>query len=129
MAYWIVTSGMSVASLCFAVGLYTRKNRSSHRLWMSAGIACVLSAAVALLASIYLFGDGDRSAAGFYPTVDEFWITIHRLIAAIATVLMLFMAGTGYFRKADWHRRAAIWFILLYSIVYFSGLFLFESAR
>lgn len=89
------------------------------------GIFANLSAAVYLLGMKYLLGG--IAEHQIYPTAPEFIILTHRFFAAIALILMLCMGYLGWKRKRNLHVKLHYIFLPLYTIVYISGLFLFQS--
>jgi uncharacterized membrane protein YfcA len=117
---------MSLSVFCFYFGYYFRfKNNQLHRYANTFGVIFNLSAAVWLLVIKYMFG----GVEGFeiFPSVSRIYIDIHRFFAAIALVMMLIMAFSGYAKKRNLHRKLHYVFLPLYTIVYISGLFLFQT--
>ncbi|TGM38052.1 hypothetical protein [Leptospira biflexa] len=126
MALFFVNSLMTLSILGFYTGYFFRKaNVKKHRIFNSMGILSNLTAAVYLLCIKYLLGG--ISEFEIYPTAPEFVIHIHRFFAAISLILMLGMGYTGWKRNRNLHVKLHYIFLPLYTIVYISGLFLFQS--
>ena len=98
-----------------------------HRIWMSLGVAANLLTAILLVVSVHAFAGSDMVKAGFVPIVPPYIVLAHRLLAVLAAVVMLAMVVTGILRKRSIHIALHYAFIPLYSIVYVSGLFIFEA--
>jgi len=126
MNLYLINAGMTLSLLCFYLGYYYRaKNNSAHRILNLTGVILNLATAVFLLAHKYmLYG---IEGAGIFPTVPILVINIHRFFAAISLVLMLLMAYTGITRKTEIHKKLHYIFLPLYTIVFISGLFIFET--
>lgn len=126
MNLYLINAGMTLSLLCFYLGYYFRtSNNSLHRKINVAGVVLNLATAIFLLAHKYLF-DGIE-AAGIFPTVPNTVIQVHRFFASVSLVLMLVMAYTGITKKAETHKKLHIFFLPLYTIVFISGLFIFET--
>ncbi|XDD47076.1 hypothetical protein AB3N60_03045 [Leptospira sp. WS39.C2] len=126
MALFFVNSLMTLSILGFYSGYFFRKlNNQKHRAFNLVGIIANLTAAIYLLAIKYLLGG--IAEFQIYPTAPEFVIHIHRFFAAISLVLMLSMGFTGWKRNRNLHVKLHYIFLPLYTIVYISGLFLFQS--
>ena len=126
MNLYLINAGMTLSLLCFYLGYYFRtSNNSLHRKINVAGVVLNLATAIFLLAHKYLF-DGIE-AAGIFPTVPNTVIQVHRFFASVSFVLMLVMAYTGITKKAETHKKLHIFFLPLYTIVFISGLFIFET--
>ena len=126
MNLYLINAGMTLSLLCFYLGYsFRKKNNSLHRKINLAGVAFNLITALFLLAHKYLF-DGIE-AAGIFPTVPAVVVLIHRFFAAVSLVLMLLMAYTGITRKTEVHKKLHFIFLSLYTIVFISGLFIFET--
>ncbi|GBF50066.1 hypothetical protein LPTSP4_15870 [Leptospira ryugenii] len=118
---------MTLSILCFYFGYWFRKTRNDiHRKVNVLGVFLNLSAAVFLLAIKYLLGGLEEW--GIYPSVPRLYIDIHRFFALLGLVLMLVMLVTGLKRKKQIHKKLHFIFLPLYTIVYISGLFLFQSS-
>lgn len=126
MALYLVNSLMTISIIGFYSGYFFRRtDQNRHRLFNTIGILANLSAAVYLLGMKYLLGG--IAEHQIYPTAPEIIIHIHRFFAAIALVLMLCMGYLGWKRKRNLHVKLHYIFLPLYTIVYISGLFLFQS--
>ncbi|MBM9549034.1 hypothetical protein JWG40_18545 [Leptospira sp. 201903074] len=126
MALFLVNSLMTVSLIGFYLGYFFRKkDQNRHRFFNTIGILANLSAAVYLLSMKYLLGGITEHQ--IYPMAPEIIIHIHRFFAAIALVLMLCMGYLGWKRKRNLHVKLHYIFLPLYTIVYISGLFLFQS--
>lgn len=119
--------GLMTASLfSFYFGYFYRfKNNRVHRISNTIGVFFNLAAAIYLLCLKYLLGGIEEN--GIFPSVSRQIIDIHRFFAAIALVLMLVMAYSGYAKKRVMHRKLHYVFLPLYTIVYISGLFIFQT--
>jgi hypothetical protein len=104
---------------------YRKRSTNVHKFWNSAGVFFNLSAAIFLLALKYLMGGLEN--AGIYPAVDRWIINVHRAFATLALFIMLAMLFSGILRKRKIHVGLHYVFIPLYTVVYFSGLFLFKA--
>ncbi len=127
VALILVNTGMTISVIFFTLGYIFRKRLKLHRPFMIMGIASNLISALILLVSVYVFHGGDRVAAGFIPVVSPFWILVHRFLASTAFVLMFAMAYTGLRHDRLRHVRLHYIFIVLYLVVYLTGLFFFRS--
>ncbi len=117
---------MTVTVLCFYFGYFFRKrNNAIHRFSNLVGVTLNLCIAIFILIAKYLLGG--VMSFDIYPNVDRLFIDIHRFFAAIALLMMLFMAYTGLSRKRHLHEKMHYVFLPLYTLVYLSGLFLFKS--
>ncbi|MBL0956514.1 MAG: hypothetical protein IBJ01_17280 [Leptospira sp.] len=126
MALFFVNSLMTLSILGFYTGYFFRKvDITKHRIANLIGIGSNLTAAVYLLCIKYLLGG--ISEFQIYPTAPDFVIHTHRFFAAISLVLMLVMGFTGWKRNRNLHVKLHYIFLPLYTIVYISGLFLFQS--
>ncbi|MGV3666101.1 MAG: hypothetical protein ACO1NV_08215 [Leptospira bouyouniensis] len=126
MALFFVNSLMTLSIFGFYTGYFFRKfDLKKHRLLNLIGILSNLTAAVYLLCIKYLLGG--VSEFQIYPTAPEIVIHTHRFFAAIALVMMLVMGYTGWKRNRNLHVKLHYIFLPLYTIVYISGLFLFQS--
>ncbi|TGL22320.1 hypothetical protein [Leptospira yanagawae] len=126
MALFFVNFFMTLSILGFYTGYFFRKTDvKKHRISNSIGILFNLTAAVYLLIIKYLLGG--ITEFQIYPTAPEFVIHTHRFFAAISLVLMLVMGYTGWKRIRNLHVKLHYIFLPLYTIVYISGLFLFQS--
>ncbi|TGL55935.1 hypothetical protein EHQ59_01400 [Leptospira kemamanensis] len=126
MALFFVNSLMTLSILGFYTGYSFRKSdRKKHKIFNAIGILSNLTAAIYLLCIKYMLGG--ISEFQIYPTAPEFVIHIHRFFAAISLVLMLVMGYTGWKRNRNLHVKLHYIFLPLYTIVYISGLFLFQS--
>ncbi|TGM59041.1 hypothetical protein [Leptospira vanthielii] len=126
MALFLVNSLMTISVIGFYLGYFFRKtDQNRHRLFNTIGILANLSAAVYLLGMKYLLGGITEHQ--IYPTAPEIIIHTHRFFAAIALILMLCMGYLGWKRKRNLHVKLHYIFLPLYTIVYISGLFLFQS--
>lgn len=126
MALFFVNSLMTLSLLGFYTGYSFRKSdRKKHKIFNVIGILSNLTAAIYLLCIKYMLGG--ISEFQIYPTAPEFVIHIHRFFAAISLVLMLVMGYTGWKRNRNLHVKLHYIFLPLYTIVYISGLFLFQS--
>ncbi|EOQ96226.1 hypothetical protein LEP1GSC195_2685 [Leptospira wolbachii serovar Codice str. CDC] len=126
MALFLVNSLMTISIIGFYLGYFFRKtDQKRHKVFNSLGILANLSAAVYLLGMKYLLGG--IAEHQIYPTAPEIIIHTHRFFAAIALILMLCMGYLGWKRKRNLHVKLHYIFLPLYTIVYISGLFLFQS--
>ncbi|MCG6143380.1 hypothetical protein [Leptospira bandrabouensis] len=126
MALFLVNSLMTISIIGFYLGYFFRKSdQKRHRFFNTIGILANLTAAVYLLDMKYLLGG--IAVHQIYPAAPENIIHIHRFFAAIALVLMLCMGYLGWKRKRNLHVKLHYIFLPLYTIVYISGLFLFQS--
>ena len=117
---------MTASVVSFYLGYSSRyKNNKLHRLSNTIGVLFNLTAAIYLLYMKYMLGGVE--ANGIFPAVPRQIIDIHRFFAAIALVLMLVMAYSGYAKKRVLHRKLHYVFLPLYTIVYISGLFIFQT--
>ncbi len=126
MNLYLINAGMTLSVLCFYLGYYFRKsNNSLHRKINLTGVILNLVTAIFLLAHKYLFAGIE--AAGIFPTVPPTIILVHRFFAAISLVLMLAVAYTGITKTSKLHKKLHFIFLPLYTIVFISGLFIFET--
>ena len=126
MNLYLINIGMTISVLCFYIGyFFFFFNNSLHRKINIAGVVINLVTAVFLLVHKYLLNGIE--AAGIFPTVPPTVILIHRFFAAVSLILMLTMAYTGITRKAETHKKLHFIFLPLYTIVFISGLFIFET--
>ena len=126
MNLYLINTGMTIYVICFYIGYYFRNsNNQLHRKINIAGVLVNLATALFLLTHKYLMNGIE--AAGIFPTVSPTIILIHRFFAAVSLVLMLTMAYTGITRKAETHKKLHFIFLPLYTIVFISGLFIFET--
>ena len=126
MNLYLINAGMTISVICFYIGYYFRKsNNQLHRKINIAGVIVNLATALFLLTHKYLMNGIE--AAGIFPTVSPTIILIHRFFAAVSLVIMLTMAYTGITRKAETHKKLHFIFLPLYTIVFISGLFIFET--
>ncbi len=126
MPLQLINLGMTLSIVCFYIGYFYRtKNNSLHRAINMTGVVFNLSTAIYLLAHKYMLNGIE--AAGIFPTVPVLYIHIHRFFAAISLILMLMMAATGIAKKKDLHKKIHFIFLPLYTVVFISGLFIFES--
>lgn len=123
--FWIQT-GMSVSLVCFLLGYYFRvRNNSIHRWINLLGVFSNLAAAIYLLLLKYMMGG--LSDAGFMAVVPVWVVHIHRAFASIAFVMMLMMAISGIMRRRQFHVMLHRVFLPLYTVVYLSGLYIFQT--
>jgi hypothetical protein len=128
MNLYIINIGMTISIVCFYLGYSQRlKNNKLHRIINSIGISSNLLAAIFLLTGKYLLGGIETM--GIVPLVPEWAVHVHRFFAAISLVLMLTMGFTGYTRKIEIHKKIHLIFLILYSIIYISGLLIFQNAQ
>lgn len=126
MSLYLINAGMTLSILCFYIGYFFRKsNNSLHRKINLLGVLFNLLTAIFLLAHKYLLGG--LESAGIFPTVSMTIVNIHRFFAFISLVSMLLMAYTGISRNRKLHRTIHYIFLPLYTIVFISGLFIFET--
>ncbi len=117
---------MTISLLCFYIGYTQRfKNNRLHRIVNTLGVGFNLAAAIVLLVIKYALGGIENY--GIFPAVPRVVIDIHRFFAAIALILMLVMAYSGFANKRAIHRKLHSIFLPLYTIVYISGLFIFQT--
>lgn len=122
----LINTLMTVSILCFYVGYFFRKkNTNLHRIINSTGVVFNLTAAVYLLLIKYVLGG--IAEHSIFPTAPSIIILIHRIFASISLFLMLTMAYSGWKRNSNLHLKLHYIFLPLYTIVYISGLFLFQS--
>lgn len=95
---------------------------------MITGILANITTAVILVTGIHVFYESSMELAGFIPVVPSWVVTTHRAVAVITFLVMLAMLYTGAKRMRSLHIKLHIPFIMLYLIVYFSGLFIFKGA-
>ena len=126
MNLYIINTGMTLSIILFYAGYFQRiKNNYLHRIINSIGILANLSAAVYLLLGKYIFGGIE--SMGILSVVPEWAVNTHRFFAAISLILMLIMGYTGYKRKTDIHNKIHKIFLLLYTIIYISGMLIFTN--
>ena len=126
MNLYIINTGMTLSIILFYAGYFQRiKNNDLHRIINSIGILANLSAAVYLLLGKYIFGGIE--SMGILSVVPEWAVNTHRFFAAISLILMLIMGYTGYTRKTDIHNKIHKIFLLLYTIIYISGMLIFTN--
>ena len=127
MKLYLINLGMTFSILCFYFGYTVRlKNNTLHRIVNSIGILFNLAAAVFLLSGKYLMGGIE--SMGIVPLVPQWAVDVHRFFAAISLVLMLSMGITGYLRKIETHKKLHFSFLILYTIIYVSGMIIFQNA-
>jgi hypothetical protein len=127
MKLYLINLGMTLSILCFYFGYTVRiKNNTLHRIVNSIGIFFNLAAAVFLLSGKYLMGGIE--SMGIVPLVPLWAVNVHRFFAAISLLLMLSMGITGYLRKIDIHKKLHLSFLILYTIIYISGMIIFQNA-
>lgn len=127
MAYYLVNTGMSLATICFIIGYFYRFKPIVHRRYMVSGVILVVMSALALVGSIYILHDGNRIAAGFINIAPEYIIVSHRILAVFSVVFMGLMVKTGLNRDRKQHIFFSRFFMISYIIVYISGLFIFQT--
>ena len=128
MTYYAVNAGMTLATVLFLIGYTFRKSDvQKHRILMSSGVGAVLLTAVLLVVSVHLIHNSSMQAAGFFPAAPRMIILIHRLVATVATVLMLLMLWSGATRRREFHIKTHRLFIPFYLVVYVSGLVIFSN--
>ncbi len=128
MPLFLINTGMTCSIVLFYLGYWFRfRNNRWHRILNGSGIIFNLATALYLLGLKYL-GPGIEQA-GLIAVVERTYIDIHRAFAALALVLMLLMGWSGIMRKKGFHRKLSFIFLPLYTLVYFSGLFLFRSGN
>jgi hypothetical protein len=126
MKLYLINTGMTLSILCFYLGYLARiKNNSLHRIINSIGIFFNLSTAVFLLAGKYLMGGIE--SMGIVPLVPLWAVNVHRFFALISLILMLSMGITGYLRKTKIHKQLHLVFLFLYTIIYISGMLIFQN--
>ncbi|MCB1176031.1 MAG: DUF420 domain-containing protein [Leptospiraceae bacterium] len=122
----ILNTGMTISIALFYIGFYFRfKNNSIHRLVNTLGVLFNLASAVFLLYWKYM--GGGIEAMGIFPIVPTYVVLIHRFFAALSLLMMLTMAYTGWKRKKEVHKKLHKIFLIIYTIVFISGLIIFES--
>lgn len=122
--YWI-WSGMTASVILFYLGFFVQKHSLKlHITCNTLGILFNLATAIYLLFLKY-FGGGMETNLIFRNATD-LYIHIHRFFAALGLFWMLFQAYIGITRKLSLHRRSGKFFLLYYSIIYISGLYLFK---
>lgn len=122
----LINSGMTLSILFFYLAYFIRlRNNFYHRIFGIVGLCFNLLTAVFLLVHKYLLNGVE--GAGIFPVADMRIIHVHRVFAVISLVLMLLMAYTGIRKLREFHIRLHRIFLPLYTIVYLSGLLLFES--
>jgi hypothetical protein len=128
MNLYIINIGMTISIICFYLGFSQRiRNNKLHRIINTIGISSNLIAAIFLLTGKYLLGGIETM--GIVPIVPDWAVHVHRFFAAISLVLMLTMGFTGYKRKIEIHKKLYLIFLILYSIIYISGLLIFQNAQ
>ncbi|TGN06926.1 hypothetical protein EHS11_17480 [Leptospira ilyithenensis] len=126
MALFLIHSLMSLSLICFYTGYFFRKrNLFAHRIWNLSGVGFNLSAAIYLLAMKYLLGGIE--AHSIFPAVANWIIQTHRFFALVALIMMLVMAYSGIKRKRNLHVKLHRIFLPLYTVVYVSGLIIFQT--
>ncbi|MDF3820986.1 hypothetical protein P3G55_13830 [Leptospira sp. 96542] len=123
--FWI--NLLMTVSICFFyLGYAFRKqNTNLHRLFGLSGVVFNLLAAAYLLLIKYALGGITNHQ--IYPVAPDYIIHTHRFFASLALILMLIMGFLGWKRKRKLHVKLHYIFLPLYTIVYISGLFLFQS--
>ena len=115
-----IVMGLSV--FCFWDAYFIRKKSNmAHRALAIIGVLSNLFGAVYLVYHVHF---EKISIVSAYP---ETLVIIHRVVAALVTVLMVLMAYTGITRKREIHIRLHMIFLISYSIIYISGLILFQA--
>lgn len=123
----IVNSLMTLSVIAFYIGYFFRKsNNGIHRWVNSFGVVANLIAAVFLLLVKYELGG--LEAYSIYPAVDRWIIDTHRFFAACSLILMLVMSYFGISRNRNLHYKLHFVFLPLYTLVYLSGLVIFQSS-
>lgn len=126
MALFWINSLMTASIVAFYLGYTFRiSNLTLHRVLNTSGMIFNLLAAVYLLAIKYLLGGITEHQ--IYPTMAPIVIIIHRIFASISLLMMLLMGYSGWKRNRTFHVKLHYIFLPLYTIVYISGLFLFQS--
>ena len=121
---------MTISMALFLAGYAIRRRSLKwHRLLMTAGVLGTLLGAVALILAVYMLHSGDREAAGFVAVYPAWVTTTHRIIAAVAFVLMFVMLWSGATRRRRLHVSTHYVFLPLYIIVYLSGLLIFTNRQ
>ncbi|HMV42167.1 MAG TPA: DUF420 domain-containing protein [Leptospiraceae bacterium] len=126
MNLYLINAGMTLSILCFYIGYYFRRsNNTLHKRINLLGILFNLATAVFLLIHKYLINGIE--AAGIFPSVPITIVNIHRAFAFLSLILMLLMGYTGITKNAKLHKKIHFIFLPLYTIVFISGLFIFET--
>lgn len=126
MNLFLLNLGMTLSLLCFYVGYFFRfKNNRLHRIINTIGVLCNLAAAVFLLSWKYMLGG--LEPMGIVAVVPPIVVIIHRICASIALILMLAMAFSGMTGKKEIHKKLHKIFLILYTVVFISGLFIFQA--
>ena len=124
--YLLINLGMSVSVILFSAGyLVRKKNIFLHKLLNSCGIFFNLLTSLYLLATKYLSGGIDN--AGIMAVVPDYIVLIHRMIALLTLILMLIMGFTGMTGKKILHKKIYPVFMILYLVVYISGIMIFKN--
>lgn len=127
MSLVLINTGMTLSIIFFYLGYSQRvRNNRYHRILNTIGILFNLSTAVYLLLGKYALGGIE--SMGIEAIVPQWVVHVHRFFAAISLVLMLGMGYTGYTRKVEIHRKLHLSFLVLYSVIYLSGMILFRNS-
>ena len=126
MSLIFINSGMTLSIICFYLGYSQRmRNNLFHRIFNSVGIFFNLSTAVYLLLGKYAMGGVE--SMGIEAIVPPWAVHVHRFFAAISLILMLGMGYTGFMKKIEIHKKLHMSFLVLYSIIYISGMIIFRN--
>lgn len=126
MTLSMIHLGMTLSLIAFTVGYFFRvKNNAIHVVANLTGVGFNLVTAIYLL--IIKYGLGGLELFGIEYAVAPWIILTHRAFATITLLLMLVMAYLGVTRNREWHIKLHKPFIVLYLVVYISGLFIFKT--
>lgn len=110
---------MSVSLVLFYAAYFYRKRVKVHLPLALGGVLFNLIASMYLLAELYIYG---KTMTSDYP---EWLVQVHRAVATLVLLMMLYMAYTGIRRKRKQHIALHKVFIISYTIIYISGWILF----
>ena len=126
MSLTYIHLGMTLSVIAFTIGYFFRtKNNAIHVVSNLSGVGFNLVTAIYLL--ILKYGLGGLEQFGIQYAVSDWIIHTHRAFAVVTLGLMLTMAYHGVTRNRKWHILLHKPFIVLYLMIYVSGLFIFKS--
>ncbi len=131
MLMWLLEWGLGFACLLFVIGYILAKKHVHplHQRFAGAGVLATVLIGIGLIVLVQLVNKGDIAGVGIAPSAmaTPALIIIHRVVATLIFVVMLYMAYAGIKRKVEVHRKIGLWFLLSNLAVYASGLALFTS--
>ena len=128
---YMLNIGLGVASALFVAAyiLARKKIQPLHQYLAASATIITVVIGLALIVIVRFVNAGSLPESGVVPHdwAHIAYIIIHRIIASIAFVMMLMMAYLGARRRIELHKRLALPFLILYLVVYLSGLLLFKG--